>query len=68
MEIFAIGSGVIVDGDIPAKILAVEIRGIACLITYQCMWRDERNRKTEWLTEGEIKPKGESKRTGISLK
>jgi uncharacterized protein YodC (DUF2158 family) len=56
MEVIAIGSDVLIDGEIPAKIMAFEVRGEVGLVTYQCAWWDERSRKSEWLTEGEIKP------------
>jgi hypothetical protein len=65
IEVLAIGSSVLVDGDIPARILAFEVRGDG-LVTYQCAWWDERKRQMEWLTEAEIKPRG-TERTRISI-
>lgn len=66
IEIFAIGSKVTIDGDIPATITAVEIRGAVGLVTYQCCWWDQRSRKVEWVTAGEVQPGVE--RTKIKLK
>lgn len=54
IEVFSCGSEVIIDGDIKAFILSIEIRR-GC-ISYQCCWWDERTRKTEWVTEEEVKP------------
>ena len=59
IEVFAIGSKVTVDGDIPATIRAIEIRGEIGLISYQCVWWDERNRRVEWVTASEIQPGNE---------
>lgn len=66
IEMFAIGSKVTIDGDIPATITAVEIRGIAGLVTYQCCWWDQRTRKSEWVTAAEIQPGTE--RTTVKFK
>ena len=66
IEVFAIGSKVTVDGDIPATIRAIEIRGEIGLISYQCVWWDERNRRVEWGTASEIQPSNE--RTQIKFR
>ena len=66
IEIFTIGSKVTIDGDIPAMITAVEIRGAAGLVTYQCCWWDNRARKSEWVTASEIQPGTE--RTAVKFK
>lgn len=58
IEIWPIGSAVLIDGEIPAKITAIEIRGDVHLVTYQCAWWDERKRQSEWLTEAEFVPQG----------
>ncbi len=66
IEIFPIGSEVLVDKEIPAIIVAVEIRGVRGLVTYQCTWWDERKRCSEWLTEAEIVPRNDKhKKVGI---
>lgn len=68
IEVYAIGSDVVIDGDIPAVITAFEVRGKVGLITYQCAWWEERSRKSEWLTEDEIKPKETIRKIPISIK
>lgn len=68
IEILEIGSDVVVDGEIPAKIIAVELRGVPPLITYQCVWWDERARKSEWVTETEVRPKDPARNTRIAIK
>lgn len=59
IEVFAIGSRVTIDGDISAVIKAIEIRGEIGLVTYQCVWWDERNRRVEWVSAAEIQPSTE---------
>jgi hypothetical protein len=54
IEVHAIGTQVIIDGDIPATIRAVTIYSDSW-IKYLCVWWDERNRKEEWLTADEMK-------------
>lgn len=67
IEVLAIGTEVTIDGDIPAVIRRIEIRGMGDnkLISYECVWWDERVRKTEWLEADEMKPKGEHKTIAI---
>lgn len=55
LDVIEIGSAVLLDGDIPATITALEVRGSEHLLTYQATWWDERNRKCEWVTPEEIK-------------
>lgn len=57
MEVYEIGTAVLIDGDIPATITALNIRGLEHRVTYEVMWWDERTRKTEWLDPFEIKAK-----------
>lgn len=68
IKIYPIGSAVLIDGDIPATIIAFEVRGTVALITYQCCWWGERDRKTEWPTESEVKPTNGVIRQPISIK
>lgn len=68
LEVYEIGSEVIIDGDIPAVITAFEVRGKVGLITYQCAWWEDRTRKSEWLTENEVKPKDANRKQSISFK
>lgn len=62
IEVHAIGTHVIIDGDIPATIRAVTVYSPAW-IKYLCVWWDERNRKEEWLTEDEIQVRTPSAQT-----
>ena len=55
LSVIEIGSAVILDGDIPATIGALEVRGSEHLLTYQVIFWDKRTRKTEWVTPAEIK-------------
>lgn len=54
VEIIPVGSNVLIDGEIPAIIQAVEIRGKSHSLMYQCVWWDERTRKSEWVNPEEI--------------
>lgn len=54
IEIIPIGSSVFLDGEIPATVHAVEVRGQPHSLTYQCVWWDERQRKSEWVRPDEI--------------
>lgn len=65
IEVLRHGTEVIIDGNIKAFILSVEIRGST--ISYQCCWWDGRTRKTEWVTQGEVRPAGEAKSTQIKF-
>lgn len=63
MEVFEIGSAVLLGGDIPATITAINIRGKEHRLTYEVMWWDERNRKTEWVDPFEIEIREAKKQT-----
>lgn len=67
MEVYDIGSQVLIDGDIPATITSINIRGMEHRLTYEVMWWDERNRKTDWLDPFEIRPQ-EVKHRQITFK
>jgi len=56
VEVLAIGTHVIIDGDIPATVRGIWIRA-ANYIQYDCVWWDERSRKSDWLTIDEIQVK-----------
>lgn len=56
MEVLAIGTSVIIDGDIPAVIRGITIYSDTW-VKYCCVWWDERNRREEWLTADEIQVK-----------
>jgi hypothetical protein len=54
IEIIPVGSKVFLDGEIAATVQAVEIRGQPHSLTYQCIWWDDRVRKSEWVRPDEI--------------
>ena len=54
LEVYAIGTEVLVGGDIPAKILRLEIAEND-LVRYECTWWDDRTRKIEWFNSSELK-------------
>lgn len=66
IEVLRCGSEVVIDGDIKAFILSIDIR--RGVISYQCCWWDERTRKTEWVTEEAVRPIDESKTMRIRFK
>ena len=63
ITVFEIGSKVLLDGEIPATVTAISIRGIEHRLTYEVMWWDERTRKSEWVDPFEIQPKEQAHRT-----
>jgi len=66
MEVLAIGTAVTIDGDIPATIRAITIYS-EHWVKYLCVWREERTRKEEWLTEDEIKVSGDQAHRAVSF-
>jgi hypothetical protein len=63
VQVFEIGSQVVIDGEIPATITGINIRGTEHRLCYECTWWEERTRKSEWLEPFEIKPKDAKVRT-----
>ena len=63
MEVYEIGAQVMLDGNIPATVTAINIRGVEHRLTYEVTWWDERNRKCEWVDPFEIKSTGMKTRT-----
>ena len=63
IEVYEIGSQVTIDGDIPATVTAINIRGMEHRLQYEVTWWDERTRKTEWVDPFEIKPMEAKTRT-----
>jgi hypothetical protein len=57
ITVLEVGSKVILDGDIPATVTALNIRGIEHRLTYEVTWWDERTRKSEWVDPFEIESK-----------
>jgi hypothetical protein len=62
IEIYTIGTAVVIDGDISAVVRGVTIYS-ATWVKYCCVWWDERTRREEWLTADEIQFKNNSKMT-----
>jgi hypothetical protein len=67
IEVLAIGTQVIIDGEIPATIRAVTIYSDTW-IKYLCVWWDERTRREEWLLADEIKPQDASRTARITMR
>ena len=63
MSVLEIGSKVLLDGEIPATVTAINVRGVEHRLTYEVTWWDERTRKSEWVDPFEIEPKQVSART-----
>jgi len=63
LEVFEIGSHVVIDGEIPAIVTAINVRGTEHRLQYEVTWWDERTRKSEWVEPFEIKPKDAKTRT-----
>lgn len=65
IEVFELGSHVLVDGEIPAVITGINLRpaegGIR--LSYEVTWWDERSRKSDWVEPYEIKPQGAKHKT-----
>lgn len=68
IEVISVGTEVVIDGEIPATIKRVCIEDEAGCLTYECVWWDERARKSAWFRPHEIKLKDETKRTRIKLR
>lgn len=70
IEVISVGSEVVIDGSIPATVKRVCIEDEAGCLTYECVWWDERARKSEseWFRPNEIKAKDDTKRTRIRMK
>lgn len=68
IEVISVGSEVVIDGEIPAVVKRVCIEDDAGCLTYECVWWDERTRKSEWFRPNEIKAKDGTKRTRIKMR
>lgn len=68
LEIYELGSEVVVDKEIPAVITGVNIRSAenSVRVSYEVTWWEERTRKSEWLEPFEIKAKS-TKRATLSF-
>jgi hypothetical protein len=57
IEVLEIGSSVVIDGEIPATVTGINIRGVEHRLQYEVTWWDERTRKSEWVEPYEVKAK-----------
>lgn len=67
IEIWAPGTSVKMDGEIPAKIRGVTIYS-EMWIKYLCVWWDNRIRHEEWLQEDEFTVTNGGRKIGVSRK
>jgi len=67
VEVLAIGTQVVIDGEIPATIRAVTVYSHTW-VKYLCVWWDERSRREEWLLADEIKPHNEGRTMRIAMR
>lgn len=70
IEVYELGIDVLIDGDIPATLTAINIRPAqsgSVRIMYEVTWWDERSRKSEWLEPFEVRPK-DAKHQQIAFK
>ncbi len=65
IEVYAIGTRVTLDNDIPAYITAINIRGRN--VSYECNWWDERTRKSDWFTEHEFRASNQRQMIGVAM-
>lgn len=63
IEVYEIGSQVVIDGEIPAIVTAISVRGIEHRLQYEVTWWDERTRKSEWVEPFEIRAQEAKTRT-----
>lgn len=61
IEVYAVGSAVLVDGTVSARVTAIFIRGNG-RITYEIVWWLNHERKAEVVELWEIQPDGEKAR------
>ncbi|HEX2881595.1 MAG TPA: hypothetical protein VHO25_18830 [Polyangiaceae bacterium] len=60
IEVFGIGSSVLLDGTVSARVTGIMIR--EGRILYECVWWNERDRQEEMVEPWEIRPDGEKAR------
>lgn len=65
MDVFEIGTEVLLDGKIPARITSINLRGTEHRITYEVTWWDERTRKSEWVDPLEFVAQGAKNRRAL---
>lgn len=60
LQVFAIGSSVLLDGAISARVTKITI--LEGRVLYDCVWWNERNRQEATVEAWEIQPDGEQAR------
>jgi hypothetical protein len=61
IDVYAIGSEVLLDGRVSARIVTIRIE--PGTVVYECVYWDELARRSEWVEAWEILPDGEKTRT-----
>lgn len=57
LELIEIGTEVLLNGGLPAKVSAVTIRGIENFVAYECVWWNEGERKVDWIPSVQVAEK-----------
>lgn len=66
VEVHAVGSEVLLDGKIGARVTEVRLYGPG-MVGYQCVWWDEHGRHEEMLESWEVLPDGDrTRKTRVS--
>lgn len=60
IDVYAVGSSVLVDGSVEARVTAIFIR--KGRVSYEVVWWNDRTRKEEIVETWEIQPDGEKAR------
>lgn len=63
IQVIALGSDVLVGGDIPAKVLAVTIG--EGYVAYKCSWWGDNQHYTDWVSSLEVSEKTQNSRLVI---
>lgn len=61
IEVYPVGSEVLLDNDISARVTAIVIREGG--VSYEVVWWNERSREQEEVQAWEVRPDGESAKT-----
>lgn len=68
IEVYAVGSQVLIDNGISARVVSIQIDQAA--VSYKVVWWNERERRTEWVDTWEIQsdsPDARKKRVSLIL-
>lgn len=63
LEVYEIGSSVVIDGEIPGTVTGIIVRGQEHRLQYEVTWWDERSRKSDWFEPFEIRATDAKTRT-----